>query len=116
MPRKRVFSRKRENRLCDSTGGKEVNYHMNNKQLAAWENGSRLWLDREINYDICTGANGNRLHPISRSHVKRIALAYAKRTRAQGFQRISKSFLLAVESNALAFIKDRVNRHPSRGK
>ena len=47
--------------------------------------------------------------------VKRIALNYAGSTRAQPFKRVSSSFLAAVEANALNFIKDRVDHHPSRG-
>jgi hypothetical protein len=33
----------------------------------------------------------------------------------QQLQIEEESFLAAVESNALNFIKDRINRHPSRG-
>jgi len=47
--------------------------------------------------------------------VKRIALNYAKSTRAHPFSRVSSSFLSAVEVNALNFIKARINSHPSRG-
>jgi hypothetical protein len=74
--------------------------------------------DRELNRDVTTNENGKSLNPISRSHVKQIALAYAKRTKAHPyrFSRVSRSFLNAVESNALSFIKDRINRHPSRGQ
>jgi len=74
--------------------------------------------EREANRAICTKENGKSLNPISRSHVKQIALAYAKRTKAHPyrFSRVSRSFLNAVESSTLNFIKDRVNRHPSRGR
>jgi hypothetical protein len=56
------------------------------------------------------------LRATSRSHVKRIALGYAQVTRAHKFDRVSSSFQNAVEANALNFIKDRVKRHPSKGK
>jgi len=47
--------------------------------------------------------------------VRRIALNYAESTRAHPFRRVSDSFLNAVESNALNFIKNRIDKHPSRG-
>jgi hypothetical protein len=47
--------------------------------------------------------------------VRRIALNYAADTKYHSFRRVSSSFLAAVEAHAIAFIKDRVNRHPSRG-
>jgi hypothetical protein len=47
--------------------------------------------------------------------VRRIALNYAADTRYHKFNRVSSSFLEAVEVNALNFIKDRINRHPGRG-
>jgi hypothetical protein len=47
--------------------------------------------------------------------VRRIALNYAKATRYHAFTRVSSSFLAAVEAHAIAFIKDRINRHPGRG-
>jgi hypothetical protein len=56
------------------------------------------------------------LRATSRSHIKRIALGYAQVTRAHKFERVSSSFHSAVEANALNFIKDRVKRHPSKGK
>lgn len=52
----------------------------------------------------------------SPTHVKRLALAYAKATRSHPFERVSSSFLLAVEATTRAFILDRVKRHPSKGK
>jgi hypothetical protein len=52
----------------------------------------------------------------SPSNVRQLALEYAARTRAHGFTRVSKKFFEAVEINARNFIKDRINRHPSRGK
>jgi hypothetical protein len=47
--------------------------------------------------------------------VRRIALNYAADTKYHSFRRVASSFLEAVEINALNFIKDRINRHPSRG-
>ena len=76
----------------------------------------RAFAERQLNHDICLKQNGKSLNPISRSHAKQIALAYASRTRSHKFIRVSRSFLNAVESNALNFIKDRVNRHPSKGQ
>jgi hypothetical protein len=51
----------------------------------------------------------------SPTHVKRIALEYARAKRAYPFKRVSQSFLNAVEANARAFILYRVEKHPSRG-
>jgi hypothetical protein len=56
------------------------------------------------------------LRATSRSCVKRIALSYAQATRYKKFERVSNSFLEAVEINAINFIKNRINKHPSRGK
>jgi hypothetical protein len=57
------------------------------------------------------------LNPINRSHVKQLALYYAKNLRpAAGFERVSESFVTAVMYDALKTIKDRVARHPSKGK
>lgn len=52
----------------------------------------------------------------ARNCVKRIALNYARSTRYHKFNRVGESFLAAVESNAINFIKNRVEKHPSRGK
>lgn len=52
----------------------------------------------------------------ARECVKRIAMAYAASTKAHKFTEVSDSFLTAVEINAINFIKDRVNRHPGKGK
>lgn len=57
----------------------------------------------------------NALKATSKSHVRRIALNYATGARAHKFERVSDEFLASVESNAINFIKDRVNRHPSKG-
>jgi hypothetical protein len=75
----------------------------------------RAYSERQLNHDICQKQNGKSLCPISRSHAKQIALAYAARVRSHKFNRVSRSFLNAVESNTLNFIKDRVNRHASKG-
>jgi len=78
---------------------------------------NRLTREKQLDYEITRcEKSGKSLNPISRSHAKRIALAYAKKTRSHRFKRVSKSFLIAVENNAMAFIKDRVNRLPSRGQ
>lgn|SRR5215469_9131130 len=76
----------------------------------------RDYEDRELNHSIRVSENGRLLNPISRSHAKRIALNYAARTRSHKFNRVSRGFLNAVEINTVNFIKDRVNRHPSRGQ
>src|SRR4030095_15008214 len=77
----------------------------------------RAYSEPQLNCDICMKENGKSLNAISRSHVKQIALAYAKKARpATRFTRVSRSFLMAIESSALNTIKDRINRHPSRGQ
>ena len=52
----------------------------------------------------------------ARNCVKKIALEYAKAKRYHKFTQVSASFLDAVEANAMAFIRNRVEKHPSRGK
>ena len=57
------------------------------------------------------------LNPINRSHVRKLALKYAANLRpACGFERVSEQFITAVMYSTLTTIKDRVQRHPSRGK
>lgn len=57
------------------------------------------------------------LNPINRSHVKQLALYYAKLLRpGHKFDRVAESFVTAVMYEALSTIKDRVSRHPSKGK
>jgi hypothetical protein len=57
------------------------------------------------------------LNPINRSHVKQLALHYAKTLRpGHKFDRVGESFVSAVMYAALSAIKDRVSRHPSKGK
>jgi hypothetical protein len=51
----------------------------------------------------------------SPTNIRRYALEYAKAKRAHKFERLSKTFLNAVEVNARAFIQDRVERNPSKG-
>ena len=53
---------------------------------------------------------------ISPARVRRAALSYAKLKRIHPFTRVSEDFLAAVEIAALATMKDRINRHPSKGK
>jgi hypothetical protein len=69
-----------------------------------------------MNNEICTREKVSRaLKATSKSHIRRIALNYAAAHRAHRFTRVSDDFLTAVEMNALQFISDRINRHPSRG-
>jgi hypothetical protein len=89
---------------------------MNIAQMIVRDVRAHYAAQKQLDYDVTRSENGKSLNPISRSHAKRIALAYAKHTRAHRFDRVSKSFLAALESNALSFIKDRVNRQASRGK
>jgi hypothetical protein len=51
----------------------------------------------------------------SPTHVKKIALQYARAKRAHPFKRVSETFLNAVEANSRAFILNRVEKHPSKG-
>jgi hypothetical protein len=51
----------------------------------------------------------------SPTHVRKIALEYAKAKRSHVFKRVGEDFLNAVEANARAFILSRVERHPSKG-
>jgi len=52
---------------------------------------------------------------INRTYVKTWALDYADTNRSHKFTRVSEQFLNAVEANTKAFIRDRINRAPSKG-
>lgn len=53
---------------------------------------------------------------INRAYVRSWALDYAKDKRLGRFTRVSEEFLNAVEASTKSFIRDRIDRHPSRGK
>jgi hypothetical protein len=52
---------------------------------------------------------------INLTYVKAWAIDYANSTRSHTFTRVSEQFLNAVEANTKAFIRDRINRAPSKG-
>lgn len=54
---------------------------------------------------------------INRAYVKQWALEYAKDKRPfWSATRVSENFLNAVETATKAFIRDRIDRHPTKGK
>jgi hypothetical protein len=53
---------------------------------------------------------------INRAYVKQWALDYARSNRSHPFTRVSAEFLDAIESATKAAIRDRILRHPSKGK
>lgn len=57
---------------------------------------------------------------ICASKCKKFALEMAQSqlgpTRSKMFTRVSEEFLIACEANLKAFIRNRVNTHPSKGK
>jgi hypothetical protein len=53
---------------------------------------------------------------INRDYVRKWALDYAQTNRFHKFTRVSEQFLNAIEVQAKIAIRDRVNRHPGRGK
>ena len=57
-----------------------------------------------------------RSRVINRDYVKRWALEYAGKNRAHPFKRVSAEFLNAIETATKLAIRDRILRHPSRGK
>ena len=57
-----------------------------------------------------------RSHVINIDYVKRWALDYARTNRAHPFSRVSEQFLNAIEAATKAAIRDRIDRHPSKGK
>jgi hypothetical protein len=50
------------------------------------------------------------------STIKRIALEYAKATRYHKFTEVSNSVTDEAEAVMIAWIKNKVNRQPSKGK
>lgn len=61
--------------------------------------------------------NSRQSHVINRAYVRQWALEYAKDKRPfVGFTRVSEEFLNAVESATKAFIRDRIERHPTKGR
>jgi hypothetical protein len=52
---------------------------------------------------------------INRAYVKSWALDYASTNRSHKFTRVSEEFLNAVEHATKAVIRDRIDRHPSKG-
>jgi hypothetical protein len=56
-----------------------------------------------------------RVKLISRKHVKLFALSMAQ-TRAHRFTRVGDEFFIKCEANLKGFIRDHVQRLPSRGK
>jgi hypothetical protein len=64
-----------------------------------------------------TRENGHRQsRVINRDYVKRWALDYARTNRAQPFTRVSERFLNAIEAQTKSLIRQRIDKHPSRGK
>jgi len=53
---------------------------------------------------------------INRAYVKSWALDYARSNRCYPFTRVSKEFLDAIEGATKLAIRDRIMRHPSKGK
>lgn len=49
-------------------------------------------------------------------NVRRLALEHAKEIRFHKFERVGASFIHAVEAHTRAFIRNRAEKHPSRGK
>lgn len=53
---------------------------------------------------------------INRDYVRRWALDYASTNRCHKFNRVSEQFLNAIEASTKSAIRDRIMRHPSKGK
>ena len=53
---------------------------------------------------------------LNQKRCREFALTYAKKTRAQGFNRVSAAFLQAVEADLHRVIRRRIDVHPSKGK
>jgi len=64
---------------------------------------------------MATDSNAGKPRLINRSKVKQFALAVAEK-RAHRFTRVGDEFLIRCESNAKEFIRQYVNRLPSKGK
>jgi hypothetical protein len=66
---------------------------------------------------VALGKGERRSRVINRDYVKRWALDYARTNRGtHPFNRVSESFLNMIEAATKAAIRDRIDRHPSRGK
>ncbi len=57
-----------------------------------------------------------RSRVINRDYVKRWALDYASTNRMHKFSRVSESFLNTIEADTKSAIRNRIMRHPSKGK
>ena len=64
---------------------------------------------------MATDSNAGTTRLINRSKVKQFALAVAEK-RAHQFTRVGEEFLIRCEANAKEFIRQYVNRLPSKGK
>lgn len=62
-----------------------------------------------------TNGNGKRSRVINRAYVREWALDYAHTNRSHPFNRVSEEFLNAVEASTKAFIRNRIDRSPSKG-
>jgi hypothetical protein len=60
--------------------------------------------------------NHRQSRVINRDYVKRWALDYAHTNRCHHFTRDSEQFLNAIETATKAAIRDKIDRHPSKGK
>lgn len=75
------------------------------------------WNAPEKKLDAARKKRDRQSRVINRAYVRRWALDYAKYKRPfVGFGYVSEDFLNAVEAATKAFIRDRVERHPTRGK
>ena len=72
-------------------------------------------MDIQENTDATTSPN-HKFKFICASKCKKFALEYAKANREQGFTRVSKEFLIAIEVATRNAIQNRINQHPSKGK
>lgn len=50
------------------------------------------------------------------TNIKKVALEHAKNTKWYKYTRVSKSFTDEAEAYMLAWIRNRVNKQPSKGK
>ena len=73
-------------------------------------------MDIQENTDPTPIAQNHKFKFICASKCKKFALEYAKANRAQGFTRVSKEFLIAIEVATRNAIQNRINQHPSKGK
>jgi len=52
---------------------------------------------------------------VNRAYIRKWALDYANDKRFHKFSRVSESFLAAIETATKNAIRDRIDRHPSKG-